>query len=320
MIFYTLSRGNWFEKRERGAVMGLWSANASAGNILGTAVVALMYIAIPDKTIAWKVAMTVVGVLLTLYGLLTLIFLKPEPHQRKYVGFSDGDGVDMNTLLESNQSKRKGISFWHAWLIPGVIPYALSYACLKAVNYAMFFWLPFYLKTHLNMDDSTADLYSMLYDVGQIIGGFLGGYLTDRTGMRSPIVFAMLASATGMLHLFKSASRSGITILLLSSGFLLGGPANLISTAISADLGTHESLRENTAALATVTGIIDGTGSVGAAVVQYLVGYLANCHPVHGVIECSWDKVFVLLEVGGFLSCTCLLPLMWKETSRFLRK
>ncbi|CAK4927842.1 unnamed protein product [Aphanomyces euteiches] len=179
MIFYTLSRGNWFEKRERGAVMGLWSANASAGNILGTAVVALMYIAIPDKTIAWKVAMTV-----------------PEPHQRKYVGFSDGDGVDMNTLLESNQSKRKGISFWHAWLIPGVIPYALSYACLKAVNYAMFFWLPFYLKTHLNMDDSTADLYSMLYDVGQIIGGFLGGYLTDRTGMRSPIVFAMLASAT----------------------------------------------------------------------------------------------------------------------------
>ncbi|KAG1689156.1 hypothetical protein DVH05_002794 [Phytophthora capsici] len=51
------------------------------------------------------------------------------------------------------------------------------------------------------------------------------------------------------------ASYDMTAVLLLASGFMLGGPANLISTAISADLGTH----------------------VGVALVQFLVGYLKNC-------------------------------------------
>lgn len=103
---------------------------------------------------------------------------------------------------------------------------------------------------------------------------------------------------------------------------MLGGPANLISTAISADLGTHESIRGNTEALATVTGIIDGTGSVGAALVQYLVGHLAGCHyepkgcdpkSASCVQVCSWGPVFVLLEVGTLLSCVCLVQLLYHE-------
>lgn len=39
----------------------------------------------------------------------------------------------------------------------------------------------------------------------------------------------------------------------------------MISSAISADLGRQEALMGNQEALATVTGIVDGTGSIGAA-------------------------------------------------------
>lgn len=39
----------------------------------------------------------------------------------------------------------------------------------------------------------------------------------------------------------------------------------MISSAISADLGRQEALRGSKEALATVTGIVDGTGSIGAA-------------------------------------------------------
>lgn len=39
----------------------------------------------------------------------------------------------------------------------------------------------------------------------------------------------------------------------------------MISSAISADLGRQEALRGSQEALATVTGIVDGTGSIGAA-------------------------------------------------------
>lgn len=39
----------------------------------------------------------------------------------------------------------------------------------------------------------------------------------------------------------------------------------MISSAISADLGRQDALRGSQEALATVTGIVDGTGSIGAA-------------------------------------------------------
>lgn len=32
----------------------------------------------------------------------------------------------------------------------------------------------------------------MLYDVGQIFGGFAGGYVSDKMGVRSPVVVVML--------------------------------------------------------------------------------------------------------------------------------
>ncbi len=112
--------------------------------------------------------------------------------------------------------------------------------------------------------------------------------------------------------------------MLVALGFFLGGPANLISTAISADLGTHPSLSGNVAALSTVTGIIDGSGSVGAAMMQYIVGVVANCHvkPSHDgeeKEECAWAPVFVLLQVGTVAACLCLVPLFYNEIKSIRR-
>lgn len=57
-------------------------------------------------------------------------------------------------------------------------------------------------------------------------------------------------------------------VSLSLSGFFIGGPSNMISSAISADLGRQDLVRGSSEALATVTGIVDGTGSIGAAVGQ----------------------------------------------------
>ncbi|VDM25416.1 unnamed protein product [Hydatigera taeniaeformis] len=51
--------------------------------------------------------------------------------------------------------------------------------------------------------------------------------------------------------------------MLMILGFLIVGPYSLITTVISADLGTHHSLAGNAKALSTVVAIIDGTGSIG---------------------------------------------------------
>ena len=55
-----------------------------------------------------------------------------------------------------------------------------------------------------------------------------------------------------------TVSHSLNTFMLVVVGLLVNGPYALISTAVSADLGTSPSLQGNSRALATVTAIIDG--------------------------------------------------------------
>lgn len=318
--------GKWFSQQERGAVLGIWSGNGCLGNIVGTALVALMF-ALSDKTLAWKLALVVAAGLVAWHGWLIHVFLYADP---KDVGYrherldeaTPEVAMEKDDVGKGDDVKVTGIGFCKAWCIPGVFPYAMAYACLKSVNYALFFWLPFYLTVSLHMDNSQGGTFSMLYDVGQIFGGFVSGIISDRMGVRSPVVVTMLLLSCMTLYFMDGASYQATAVLLLLSGFMLGGPANLISTAISADLGTHESIRGNAEALSTVTGIIDGTGSIGAALVQYLVGYLANCqYEPRGcnpksprcVQVCSWGPVFVLLEVGTVLSCACLARLLYHE-------
>ena len=64
----------------------------------------------------------------------------------------------------------------------------------------------------------------------------------------------------------------GNIAFLLFTGLLVNGPYALITTAVSAELGTHKSLEGSAKALATVTSVIDGTGSIGAAVGPFLAG------------------------------------------------
>lgn len=62
---------------------------------------------------------------------------------------------------------------------------------------------------------------------------------------------------------FGSISAGMNIFLLIMVGVLVNGPYALITTAVSADLGTHKSLQGNAKALATVSAVIDGTGSIG---------------------------------------------------------
>ena len=78
-----------------------------------------------------------------------------------------------------------------------------------------------------------------------IIGGIIAGVITDLMGLRSPVVSFMLLLSMGSLYLYSTIGANytaNVTVMVLT-GFLLGGPANTISSAITADLGKHEKIR-----------------------------------------------------------------------------
>lgn len=63
---------------------------------------------------------------------------------------------------------------------------------------------------------------------------------------------------------YGDVSKTVAILLLVIMGTVVNAPYSLITTAVSADLGTHPTLTGSARAMATVSAIIDGTGSIGS--------------------------------------------------------
>ncbi|XP_059895843.1 glucose-6-phosphate exchanger SLC37A1 isoform X1 [Gadus macrocephalus] len=210
-------------------------------------------------------------------------------------------------VVVKSESEPSAISFMGALRIPGVIEFSLSLLFAKLVSYTFLFWLPLYITKAAHLDAKKAGDLSTLFDVGGIVGGILAGVISDKLGKRATTCAVMLLLAAPTLYGFSMISQFGLgptVAMLLVCGGLVNGPYALITTAVSADLGTHKSLKGNARALSTVTAIIDGTGSVGAAVGPLLAGVLSAG---------GWDQVFYMLMTADFLALLFLLRLVKKE-------
>jgi OPA family glycerol-3-phosphate transporter-like MFS transporter 1/2 len=159
------------------------------------------------------------------------------------------------------------------------------------------------------LSDSAAGVLSTLFDVGGVVGGILAGHISDRLDARALTAASFTFSAIPALFFYRiygSISLTWNAALMLLTGVLVNGPYALITTAVSADLGTHSSLNGNSRALATVTAIIDGTGSIGAAVGPLLTGYISAR---------SWSGVFTMLMVSALIAGLLLSRLVVAEIS-----
>ncbi|XP_072115933.1 glucose-6-phosphate exchanger SLC37A1-like [Mobula birostris] len=206
------------------------------------------------------------------------------------------------------------ISFLGALQIPGVMEFSLCLLFAKLVSYTFLFWLPMYLANKEHIDAKKAGDLSTLFDVGGIAGGILAGLISDWTRKRATTCGAMLLLAAPTLYIFSTVGYMGlktISVMLIGCGALVNGPYALITTAVSADLGTHKSLAGNSKALSTVTAIIDGTGSIGAAIGPLLAGLISPT---------GWNNVFYMLMVADAFALLLLLRLILKELHIFRPK
>ncbi|XP_057810096.1 putative glycerol-3-phosphate transporter 4 [Salvia miltiorrhiza] len=316
--------GNWFGKRKRGLIMGVWNAHTSIGNITGSLLAAgvLQY--------GWGWSFILPGAFIFVTGILVYLFLPAYPedigfpspndsHGKAVVSPQDEEAQRLKDSLIGNghnsgqlsSGNRKSIGLLEACLIPGVIPFALCLFFAKLVAYTFLYWLPYYLsQTAVEgqfMSVKSAGNLSTLFDVGGIIGGILAGYISDKLRARATTAASFMYTAIPAMLLYRrygSISKASNVALMMIAGLLVNGPYALITTAVSADLGTHSSLKGDSRALATVTAIIDGTGSIGAALGPLLTGFLSSQ---------SWDAVFYMLILGAFAAGLLLTHLVIAE-------
>uniref|UniRef100_A0A8C4ZS98 Glucose-6-phosphate exchanger SLC37A2 n=1 Tax=Gadus morhua TaxID=8049 RepID=A0A8C4ZS98_GADMO len=299
--------GNWFGKGKRGFIMGVWNSHTSVGNILGSLIAGAFV------STAWGLSFIVPGLIITFTGVLCFFFLveKPEdvncvPPQHHAIGnlyvlplsllVNMIWWVLLCVVLQSSV-QRLAYLFSQG---PGVVEFSLCLLFAKLVSYTFLYWLPLYIS-------NVAGDMSTLFDVGGILGGIAAGVVSDYSGGRATTCCAMLLLAAPMLFLYNYVGQTSIAttvVMLLVCGGLVNGPYALITTAVSADLGTHESLQGNSRALSTVTAIIDGTGSIGAAIGPLLAGLISPT---------GWNNVFYMLISADVLACLFLSRLMYKE-------
>uniref|UniRef100_A0A673XN51 Solute carrier family 37 member 1 n=1 Tax=Salmo trutta TaxID=8032 RepID=A0A673XN51_SALTR len=322
--------GNWFGKGRRGLIMGIWNSHTSVGNILGSLIAGYWV------SSNWGLSFIVPGLIIAAMGIICFLFLIEREHcyvigwrsKRLLHGSSthSGQSPDLShhpylshTITKHTPNKvphhsilEKCIAFifltvCFAFSLQGVIEFSLCLLFAKLVSYTFLFWLPLYITKTAHLDAKKAGDLSTLFDVGGIVGGILAGVISDKLGKRATTCAVMLLLAAPILYGFSMISEFGLgpTIgMLLVCGGLVNGPYALITTAVAADLGTHKSLKGNARALSTVTAIIDGTGSVGAAIGPLLAGVLSSQ---------GWDQVFYMLMAADFLALLLLLRLVTKE-------
>lgn len=313
--------GNWFGKSKRGLIMGVWSSHTSVGNIIGSVVASSVL------GFGWGWSFVLPGVFIVMVGIVVYLFLVVSPEN---VGLElQGKEVEMNVegvplvdsekvetgeagLIQSENANSLGaIGFVEAWRLPNVAPFAFCLFFSKLVAYTFLYWLPFYIRHTavggVHLSHKTAGILSTVFDIGGVIGGILAGSISDALEARAVTSLAFLLLSIPALisyRIFGSISMVTNITLMFVSGLLVNGPYSLITTAVATDLGTQSLIKGNSRALATVTAIIDATGSVGAALGPLLAGYISTR---------GWNSVFFMLTVSISIAAMLLIHVVQTE-------
>ncbi|CAI9100940.1 OLC1v1038131C1 [Oldenlandia corymbosa var. corymbosa] len=314
--------GNWFEKSKRGLIMGIWNSHASVGNIIGSIVASSVL------GFGWGWCFILPGIYIIVVATFVYLFLVVSPDNLGFefpekevemsiesVALVASEKSDLDageTLVELEQEGNSvAIGFLEAWRLPGVAPFAFSLFFSKLVAYTFLYWLPFYIRhtavAGVHLSHKSAGILSTIFDIGGVLGGVSAGFVSDR--LEAPAVSSLLflflsVPALICYRTYGSVSMLINILLMFISGVLVNGPYSLITTAVATDLGTQSIIKGSSRALATVTAIIDGTGSVGAAIGPLLAGYISTK---------GWNSVFFMLIVSILMASLLLVHLVRNE-------
>lgn len=294
----------WFGKSNIGLLLGIWSSCTPFGTIFGK----LAGTAALAK--GWQMTYISSGIFTACAAVLVLALLVGDPHDVKLLRPSDVQEAQ-EAETERNVDEDEPVPLRVLLQIPGMIAYCVACFFSKLAYYAFLFWLPLYLNQSLGYDKTAAGNISTFFDWGGFVGGIVGGVLMDRLKLRGPVLLVFQTCAPAMLLAYMLICRVAVVsdvwqaVLLFFLGFTVTTPYSLITSVMATDLGRDPSLEGNSKAAATVTGILDGTGSFGAVVQGLAMGWISNTF--------GWNSALIMLMIFSLFSAFCLIRPSVKE-------
>lgn len=304
----TAIMGNWFPAKGRGLVFGLWTCHQYIGDIAAALASAYILHAGYD----WRWCIVVPAIINGVWSFVNF-YMVPNTPEEYGVVTEASNAKAASKAAKIPQEEVAPIGFIQAFMLPNVMNYAIAFGFFKLVNYAMFFQLPIILSSHFS--PSTSNVISALYSVGMMPGGIVCGWVSDLYGGRRACVIATFMGILCPLLLIFAEFMDvlpvyWLLILLAFMGCLVGGPNNIITSAVAADLADDPSIKGNNRALGTVTGIINGSGSITAALGQLAIPVLYAMGLKDGV---GYRYVWYFLIVCTFVGTSLMSGRIFKE-------
>jgi sugar phosphate permease len=263
----------WFTIKERGVIMGFWCTCYQIGSVLASWVAAYCLAKWGLRSV-----MTVPAAMLLVIAVIYIIFHKDSPRSvglPEIEEYNGGEPEAPATVEEqartSNERSmdvvREVLSYPMVWFM------GLSYFCLKFVRYSLLFWLPLYMTKKLGYEPSLSGWLSSIPEIAGFLGGIFAGYVSDKLmgARRAPICAIMFLGLAGACWAQSYLSVMGLVPMMLGMSlvyFMIFGPDTIMTGAAAMDFGSKKGA-------ATAAGFINGLGSIGAAVQEPLLGFLA---------------------------------------------
>lgn len=241
--------GVHYSKEVRGSIIGFWSVNSAAGDMIGYFLSSLLI----SAGLGWVVVSSVSLCIFTIVILGTFFFL-PD--------------AQVNEIIKPR------ISVLDAIRLPTVLYYCACYACIKFIHLSIMIWVPYYMYETIHIETKIGGIIMVLYSVGGIIGGISSGFISDRVSDRSYVLLAMIMGSVPMISLLNfelGNSELWSFVFIFVVGFLISGGSNFLSGVIAADMCE---LNTEFEAKSTLTGLVDASGGIGAAIGQLIVRFI----------------------------------------------
>jgi len=259
---------NWFRRNELATVIGIMFAVGNIGAISAAAPLALLI-----AGIGWRTAFKLVGLLTFVIAGLIYLYVRDKPQDMGFPSLAAFDSLPGEAVpvappqLPFGATVRRIVFSRDIWLF--ITRGFTLYGTLMAFQGL---WGGPYLMQVYHLDQSAAGSLLMLISLGCIVGGPLSGIISDRV-LRSrklvtaPACLGIALCWLPLAFLTDRMSLAGLSLLLFALGFFTG-----CSTPATAQL--QEAYPSSMTG--TVVGINNGTGVLGGAAFQVMVGVIIN--------------------------------------------
>ena len=272
VIFVGLMKNNtvWFREKIYGLIAGFTILMGNFGSILAAKPLSALL-----NIWSWQTIFISIGILSLVLSVLTLLFVRNRPEDAGFPSVREMDGLSSHAerhqhWLRDLYKVINNISVWPGfWINFGMAGGLFSFAGLWGIPL---------LRDSYGLSRDDASLYTTLTLIGLAAGSLLAGWISDRIGLRKPIILASsIIYAFSWLVLIYVPWQPGIFSLFL---FLLIGltGGGFVLTYPCAKEVTQPALSGMAISLVN-TGLF-----LGAAIVQPLFGL---------VLDLGWDgKIF----------------------------